>query len=217
MEASKESCSFIFFSVPPFWRQTNSPLLAHFISFRGYGTDWVSTVVAIEAYGSKATVEENLRGRRCNRKDQNNSAGLTRGTIQFVMWNHGLSVAQWERVPGETAQQSACEWPRVRRLTGFLFFFFFITCNFSNHKSAFTPWLHRCTSGTHKPKMMRGVQGWFGSLWCHGWPGQLFLSVASEAFVLWWLTVEKCATVFYCSWRPFAYLTEIFFFFGGGG
>lgn len=124
MEASKESCSFIFFSVPPSWRQTNSPLLAHFISFRGYGTDWVSTVVAIEAYGSKATVEENLRGRRCNRKDQNNSAGLTRGTIQFVMWNHGLSVAQWERVPGETAQQSACEWPRGRSLTGFFLLFF---------------------------------------------------------------------------------------------
>lgn len=93
----------------PSWRQTNSPLLAHFISFRGYRTDWVSTVVAIEAYGSKATVEENLRGSRCNRKDQNNSAGLTRGTIQFVMWNHGVSVAQWERVPGEMAQQSACE------------------------------------------------------------------------------------------------------------
>lgn len=116
---------FHFLFCAPSWRQTNSPLLAHFISFRGYRTDWVSTVVAIEAYGSKATVEENLRGRRCNRKDQNNSAGLTRGTIQFVMWNHGLSVAQWERVPGEMAQQSACEKPRVRDRTGFLGVFFY--------------------------------------------------------------------------------------------
>lgn len=49
----------------------------------------------------------------------------------------------------------------------FFFFFWFYPLNFSNHKSASTPWLHRCTGGSHKPKVMRGVQGWFGSLCCH--------------------------------------------------
>lgn len=89
------------FPWPLNWRQTNKRLLAHFISFRGYRTDWVSTTVAVEAYGSKATLEENLKSSRCNRKDQNNSAGFTRGTIQFVMWNHGVSAAQWETAPGD--------------------------------------------------------------------------------------------------------------------
>lgn len=99
--------------------ETNKPLLGHFISFRGYRTDWVSTTVAVEAYGSKGTVEKNLRGRRCNRKNKNNSAGLTRGTIQFVMWNHGLSAAQWQRVLGDSAQESSCEKPRVSAPTGY--------------------------------------------------------------------------------------------------
>lgn len=158
------------------------------------------------AYGSKATVEENLRGRRCNRKDQNNSAGLTRGTIQFVMWNHGVSAAQWERSP-ET-------WHRSQHVNSqelvpqLATLWLFITCKLSNHKSVSTPMrLHRRTGETHKQEMMFGVLGWFGhwrSLGCHAPLGEQLLSDGSDVFsLLWWTVVAagNCWTMLIRRWR----------------
>lgn len=186
--------------------ETNKPLLAHFISFRGYRTDWVSTTLAVMAYGSKATVEENLRGRRCNRKDQNNSAGLTPGTIQFVMRNHEESATQWETSP-ETRHRSWCVnsqelVPQPATL------WLFITCKLSNHKSVSTPVrIHGCTTETHKQEMMLGVLGWFrhwGSLECHALLGEQLLSDGSGVFsLLWWTVVaaENGCTMLIWRWR----------------
>lgn len=142
--------------------------------------------MAVEAYGSKATVEKNLRGRRCNRKNKNNSAGLTRGTIQFVMWNHGLSAAQWQRVLGDSAQESSCEKPRVSAPTGysgFLSLADLATINLFLHQCGYT--------GAERPiqQDLTRIYVWcLGMVWSLTFPevsgclGEQLLSGGSDVF-----------------------------------
>lgn len=80
--------------------------------------------------------------------------------MECLWHNEKESLEKWHRSQHVNSQELGI-YPAT------LPFFFFYRLNFRNNISASTPWLYRCTSGHHKPKMMCGVEGWFGSLCCH--------------------------------------------------
>lgn len=110
-------------------------------------------------------------------------SSLSCGIMECLSRNEKESLEKWHGSQPVNSQELGI-WPATLWV-----FYFFIPCNFSNHKSSFTPWIHRCTSGNYKLNVMCGGEGWFGSLSCHGHPATIIVCCFFFFYVDWQLKI----------------------------
>ena len=143
-------------------RPTNKrPLLADFISFRGYRTDWVSTTLAVWAYRSKAATRRISRAadaiKKTGKKKKHFSGTQWRNNLVCHLESRNVCCTMrgspesqcWrQHLNGQTlGPQPAPSMPA------------FITHRFSRHKSVSTPVLHRRATEAHKEEIMLAALG----------------------------------------------------------